>query len=126
MWKAIPVKLPNEDAIKNELLIETSTLLDSTMEDVVYDIFAHHKDEVVRGRRLMKHEFKTLCTQKKIQVAKVTSWCHSKGILDVKSDGHINVLKKGLDTFIDQMDNAYSDYAANKVEDDFEELLEGC
>lgn len=126
MWKVIPVKLPNEDAIKNELLIETSTLLDSTMEDVVYDIFAHHKDEVVRGRRLMKHEFKTLCTQKKIQVVKVTSWCHSKGILDVKQDGHITVLKKGLDKFIDQMDNAYSDYAANKVEDDFEELLEGC
>lgn len=125
MWKAIPVKLPNEDAIKNELLLETSTLLDSTMEDVVYDIFAHHKDEVVRGQRLMKHEFKTICTQKKIQVAKVTAWCQSKGILDVKSDGHVNVLKKGLDTFLDQMDNDYA-IPTNKVEDDFEELLEGC
>lgn len=126
MWKAIPVKLPNEDAIKNQLLIETSTLLDSTMEDVVYDIFAHHKDEVVRGQRLMKHEFKTFCTQKKIQVAKVTAWCQSKGILDVKPDGHITVLKKGLDKFIDQMDDAYSDYAANKMEDDLNDILEGC
>ena len=126
MWKVIPVKFPDEDDIKNQLLAETSTLLDSTMEDVVYDIFAHHKDEVVRGQRLMKHEFKTLCTQKKIQVAKVTAWCQSKGILDVKPDGHITVLKKGLDKFIDQMDDAYSDYAANKVKDDFEELLEGC
>lgn len=126
MWKVIPVKFPDEDDIKNQLLAETSTLLDSTMEDVVYDIFAHHKDEVVRGQRLMKHEFKTFCTQKKIQVAKVTTWCQSKGILDVKPDGHITVLKKGLDKFIDQMDDAYSDYAANKVENDFEELLEGC
>lgn len=125
MWKAIPVKLPNEDAIKNELLLETSTLLDSTMEDVVYDIFAHHKDEVVRGQRLMKHEFKTICTQKKIQVAKVTAWCQSKGILGIKPDGHVNVLKKGLDTFLDQMDNDYA-IAPNKVDNDFDELLEGC
>lgn len=126
MWKVIPVKFPDEDDIKNQLLAETSTLLDSTMEDVVYDIFAHHKDEVVRGQRLMKHEFKTFCTQKKIQVAKVTAWCQSKGILDVKPDGHITVLKKGLDKFIDQMDDAYADDAANKVEDDFDKLLEGC
>lgn len=125
MWKAIPVKLPNEDAFKNELLIETSTLLDSTMEDVVYDIFKNHKDEVVRGQRLMKHEFKTFCTQKKIQVAKVTAWCQSKGILDIKPDGHVNVLKKGLDTFLDQMDNDYA-IAPNKVDNDFDELLEGC
>lgn len=125
MWKVIPVKFPDEDDIKNQLLAETSTLLDSTMEDVVYDIFAHHKDEVVRGQRLMKHEFKTLCTQKKIQVAKVTAWCQSKGILDVKPDGHITVLKKGLDKFLDQMDNDYA-IPTNKVEDDFEELLGGC
>ena len=125
MWKVIPVKFPDEDDIKNQLLAETSTLLDSTMEDVVYDIFAHHKDEVVRGQRLMKHEFKTLCTQKKIQVAKVTAWCQSKGILAVKPDGHITVLKKGLDKFLDQMDNDYA-IPTNKVEDDFEELLEGC
>lgn len=125
MWKVIPVKFPDEDDIKNQLLAETSTLLDSTMEDVVYDIFKNHKDEVVRGQRLMKHEFKTLCTQKKIQVAKVTAWCQSKGILDVKPDGHITVLKKGLDKFLDQMDNDYA-IPTNKVEDDFDELLEGC
>lgn len=124
IWELIPTNVPAQDNIIAQLKDETAQLLDSTMEDVVYDIF-HNNPQLVKGRRLMKHEFKSICVQKKIPAVKVQNWCASKGLLDISPDGHITVLKKGLDTFLDQMDKDYA-IIPDKVEADFEELLEGC
>lgn len=108
MWYAIPCRVPNEDLIYKQLIDETSNLLDSTMEDVVYDLFKENELLLVKGQRLMKHQFKTLCAQKRMPSAKVEMWCEGEGLIRKDKGGNVLVYKKALKDFYRRMENDYS------------------
>lgn len=104
IWRVMPVRVPNENDIKQDLMDESSTLLDAVIPDVVYDIFKNHEFEVIRGQRLVKHQFKTMCVANKIQSAKVLKWCEAHGILRTDPQGNTLVLRRALRDLYQQVE----------------------
>ena len=95
LWKVIPIRVPNEDDIKNELIAESSDALSSAMVDIVYDIFKNNPS-IINGKHFVQHKFKSACIANKVQWQKVKKWCEDRGIINQTSDGHLNISHKQL------------------------------
>ena len=106
IWKLMPCRVPNEDEIERELMEESQLILDVNLAEVVYDIFKNHELEVVRGKRMKLHQFKSICVQNKVQVSKVLKWCEEHLIVNRAKDGHTYVSKRGLNDLYEMVENS--------------------
>lgn len=103
IWRVMPVEHPTQQAIKDELLKDSNMVLDVKMEEIVYGLFKGREYELMDSKnRLNQFKFrKAVRDIGGVPFSRVRDWCADKGILKKDGSGHICVMKKELNEFME-------------------------
>jgi hypothetical protein len=106
----MPVEHPKQDAIKEDLLYTSGTILDENMSDFVYEVFKNGSYDTYANSsgRLNIVRLKTAVKGiGGVPFVRVRDWCVDKGIISRQSDGRMNLSRRGLETFLASMGNTH-------------------
>ena len=120
IWHVMPVEHPKQDAIKEDLLYTSGTVLDENMSDVVYEIFKNGSYDNYanpKGRLNIIRLKRAVKDIGSVPFVRVRDWCVDKGIISRQEDGRMNLSRKGLENFLASMGNPQA-----KTIDIFEQL----
>ena len=124
IWRVMPVEHPKQDAIKEDLLYTSGTILDENMSDIVYEIFkngSYDNYATPKGRLNIIKLKRAVKEIGGVPFVRVRDWCVDKGIISRQDDGRMNLSRKELENFLASMGNPMT-----KTIDIFEQLgLEG-
>lgn len=104
LWLVMPIEHPTQQLIKDQLLTDSTMVLDVKMEEIVFDLFNGNEAELFNQNNKRLHQFKFKRAVKElggVPYARVLDWCLDKGILRKDTTGHICVRKRELDAFLD-------------------------
>lgn len=104
LWSVMPIEHPKQKEIKDQLLADSTMVLDVKMEEIVFDLFDGNERGLMDAKnRLNQFKFRKLIKEMGgVPFARVRDWCFDKEILKKEDkSGHICVMKKNLANFLE-------------------------
>lgn len=128
LWMVMPIDHPNSDKVIDELLGESKVVLDSRMDEIVCDLFAQYKEQIVRGRYVNRHGLREAIKEYGgTRADAVINWCIGEGIMTQNtSNGQLTLKQKKLDELVERQGLAERQGEAKAETDtDIESILFG-
>ena len=96
LWKVAPCDCPAGDKIKDELLAESTEVLDEKMGCIVCEIFETYGELILNDTIVKTLQLKTYLSKHKIPNDKFLNWCLSHGVIIKQKKGQYTLSKKEL------------------------------
>lgn len=98
LWRVMPCDCPVQDKVIQEVLAESTTILDTKMYEIVSDLFSNHKAEFCKGNYVNCHALReSVKNMGGVRFMAVLDWCLDNDVIRRQSNGSYTLLKRGLD-----------------------------
>ena len=134
LWMVMPVENPYADEIKDELLYESSDVLDTTMYPIIRKLWVDYKDEFITNKNLRVKDLKEVIKKMGgIRANDVVNWCEANGLWKTYNKGTRYIVHEKWDEIVSKqltIEN-YDPYETedknrmNNIKSRYNKLMEG-